>query len=104
MGTLSSTCGTLSSGFLHPENFRTRGSSSSISGAVSKFYVCRDFDPQCKALGQSDCHAPEQRISAKDNPFVKPLSNIYFVVPCRLCQGLSAVVLIVQLLLMPSMV
>jgi hypothetical protein len=28
-----------------------------------------------------------QRIAAEDNPFVKPLSNVYFVVPCRLCQG-----------------
>jgi len=34
-----------------------------------------------------ECDAPEQRIAAEDNPFAKPLSNVYSVVPCRFCQG-----------------
>ncbi|KAG0591251.1 hypothetical protein M758_1G157200 [Ceratodon purpureus] len=76
----------LSSCCVQAESFGTRSWSSTLS-TLSTISVSRQFVTLWRALGQSDSSAPEQRISAEDNPFVKPLSNVYSVVPCRMCQG-----------------
>lgn len=58
-----------------------------LSVAPPKGVDSRACIPKCRASGQAGSGAPAQRIAAEDNLFVKPLSNIYTVVPCRLCQG-----------------
>ena len=82
---LSMSCGRLSSRFLQTGDFaigRCR-----LDVALSRVAASGRLVPQCSASGQAESNAPVQRIAAEDNPFVKPLSNVYFVVPCRLCQG-----------------
>jgi len=77
------TCGRLSSKFLQPGRFgilKGGGLSVAIGGSGRGIVLCSVSE-------QSERNAPARRIAAEDNPFVKPLSNTYFVVPCRFCQG-----------------
>lgn len=52
----------------------------------SRSFAIRSKIAAVPSLGL-ESNVPEQRIVAEDNPFVKPLSNVYSVVPCRFCQG-----------------
>lgn len=83
---LSMACVRLSSKFLNPGSFGIKGCRLSVP--FSAIGGSGRIVSRCSASGQSESIAPGQRIAVEDNPFVKPLSNVYFVVPCRLCQGM----------------
>lgn len=82
---VSMACGRLGSRCLQTGDFAVR--SCTLGAALLRVAASGRLVPQCSASGQSESDWPVQRIEAEDNPFVKPLSNVYFVVPCRLCQG-----------------
>ena len=82
---LSMACGRVGSRFVQGGGFAI--GNFRLGVALSRVAASGRLAPRCSVSGQSEGNAPVQRIEAEDNPFVKPLSNVYFVVPCRLCQG-----------------
>lgn len=53
----------------------------------SSSWILHSGSSAIRALSRSFGDAPEHRV---DNPFVKPLSAVYSVVPCRFCQGIHS--------------
>ncbi|XP_073388546.1 uncharacterized protein [Physcomitrium patens] len=83
---LLTACGKLSFKYVLTGEFEVR--SYNLSEMHSKLCASRCVVSHCRASGRSESSASELRIGEEeDNPFVKPLSNIYSVVPCRFCKG-----------------
>ena len=67
-------------------HLRAGGFSQTISSCSSSAGVSQTISSSLQSLESLDA-TPGRRIAAEDNPFVKPLSNVYHVLPCRFCKG-----------------